>query len=58
VSEHSPAAMCGLKSGDYIVKVNGQNVSRAQQRTVSNIIKYKYLVLRKKEEFIFFALDI
>ncbi len=56
MSENSPAAMCGLKSGDYIVKVNGQNVSRAQQRTVSNIIKYKYLVFRKKEEFIFFLL--
>jgi len=55
VSENSPAAMCGLKSGDYIVKVNGQNVSRAQQRTVSNIIKYKYLVFRKKEEFICFC---
>ncbi|CAF1293163.1 unnamed protein product [Adineta steineri] len=40
VSENSPAASCGLKSGDYIVKINGQNVSRAQQRTVSNIIKH------------------
>ena len=39
VTEHSPAAICGLKPGDYIVKVNGQNVSRAQQRTVSNLIK-------------------
>ncbi|CAF3772413.1 unnamed protein product [Rotaria magnacalcarata] len=40
VSENSAAALCGLKSGDYIVKVNGQNVSRAQQRTVSNLIKH------------------
>ncbi|CAF3885441.1 unnamed protein product [Adineta steineri] len=40
VTENSPAAQCGLKPGDYIVKVNGQNVSRAQQRTVSNLIKH------------------
>ncbi|CAF1083656.1 unnamed protein product [Rotaria sordida] len=40
VSENSSAAQCGLKSGDYIVKINGQNVSRAQQRTVSNLIKH------------------
>lgn len=40
VTDHSPAAICGLKPGDYIVKVNGQNVSRAQQRTVSNLIKH------------------
>lgn len=40
VTENSPAARCGLKPGDYIVKVNGQNVSRAQQRTVSNLIKH------------------
>jgi len=40
VTENSPAAQCGLKPGDYIVKINGQNVSRAQQRTVSNLIKH------------------
>ncbi|CAF1177108.1 unnamed protein product [Rotaria magnacalcarata] len=40
VTENSPAARCGLRPGDYIVKVNGQNVSRAQQRTVSNLIKH------------------
>ncbi|CAF3069659.1 unnamed protein product, partial [Rotaria sp. Silwood2] len=40
VSENSPAGLCGLKSGDYIVKINDQNVSRAQQRTVSNLIKH------------------
>jgi len=39
VTDNSPAALCGLKSGDFIVKINGQNVSRAQQRTVSNLIK-------------------
>jgi S1-C subfamily serine protease len=46
VSENSPAAICGLKSGDYVVKVNNQNVSRAQQRTVSNLIKYELLSLK------------
>ncbi|CAF1388660.1 unnamed protein product [Adineta ricciae] len=40
VTDNSPAAHCGLRPGDYIVKVNGQNVSRAQQRTVSNLIKH------------------
>jgi len=40
VTENSPAAQSGLKPGDYIVKINGQNVSRAQQRTVSNLIKH------------------
>ncbi|CAF0771442.1 unnamed protein product [Adineta ricciae] len=40
VSENSPAAVGGLKSGDYIVKINGQNVSRAQQRTVAHIIRH------------------
>lgn len=40
VTENSSAAQVGLKPGDYIVKVNGQNVSRAQQRTVSNLIKH------------------
>jgi len=39
VDQDSSAAMCGLKSGDYIVKINGKNVSRAQKNTVSNLIK-------------------
>jgi C-terminal processing protease CtpA/Prc len=47
VNENTPADICGLKSGDFIVKINGQNVSRAQQRTVSNLIKYDYLILKK-----------
>ena len=29
----------GLQSGDFIVKINGQNVSRAQKRTVCQLIK-------------------
>ncbi|CAF3690517.1 unnamed protein product [Rotaria sp. Silwood1] len=40
ISENSSADQCGLKSGDYIVKINGQNVSRAQQRTISNLIRH------------------
>ncbi|UJR22203.1 hypothetical protein I4U23_025267 [Adineta vaga] len=40
VNENSSAAYSGLKSGDYVVKINGQNVSRAQQRTVANIIRH------------------
>lgn len=39
LTENSSAAVCGLKMGDFLVKINGQNVSRAQQRTVANLIK-------------------
>lgn len=58
VTEKSPADLYGLKSGDFIVKINGQNVSRAQQRTVSNLIKYKNCILRKKIIILLFSLDI
>ncbi|CAF0905128.1 unnamed protein product [Rotaria sp. Silwood1] len=40
VTENSPAARCGLKPGDFIVKVNGQNVSRGHQKPVSKLIKH------------------
>ncbi|CAF1018249.1 unnamed protein product, partial [Didymodactylos carnosus] len=39
VDSDSPAALCGLRAGDYIVKINGKNVSRAQKDTVSHLIK-------------------
>ena len=39
VTERSRADQIGLKSGDFIVKINGQNVSRAQQKTVAQLIK-------------------
>ncbi|CAF1164205.1 unnamed protein product [Didymodactylos carnosus] len=39
VDNNSSAAVAGLRAGDYIVKINGKNVSRAQKDTVSHLIK-------------------
>ena len=39
VDDASPAKMGGLKKGDYIIKVNGQNVSRSTCVSVAKLVK-------------------
>lgn len=39
VTPYGSAFRQGLQRGDFIVKINGQNVSRAQKRTVCQLIK-------------------
>ena len=40
VKSHGPAENAGLGRGDYIIRINGQNVSTATADTVAEIVRY------------------
>jgi len=40
----SHADIAGLKSGDYIVRINGQNISRSTANSVAKIVRYDHQV--------------
>ena len=58
VDKRTPAYEAGLRRGDYVVRINGQNVSRSSADSITRIIRLVTVTERSQRYIILYTVDV